>query len=106
MCKEEVKEFSKISREAFYELAIIVPEAESKLKQAFDYDKINWVMYMMHDPEVHFHIIPRYASHREFEKITFKDPRWLYSPKLTLLNEISSDVLDKLIAKLKILFSE
>lgn len=62
MCKYEVDAFSKISKKSFGELSKIIPEIESKTKQLFGNDKINYLMLMMVDHEVHFHIIPRYST--------------------------------------------
>ena len=66
-CKDDVNEFSKISKESFAELPQVIIEIETKTKELFQNDKINYLMLMMVDPVVHFHILPRYSSDREFE---------------------------------------
>ena len=58
-------------------------------------------MFMMADPEVHFHILPRYASDRKFENKVFKDVGWPNPPDTKAVNEISEEIFEKLVAKLK-----
>lgn len=106
ICRAEADAFSKLPPEAFTELATIVPEVEAELKQLFGYDKINWLMLMMKDPEVHFHIVPRYSDDREFEGVVFKDTSYPTAPKLTVVNEISEITLIQLKEKLKAVFNE
>lgn len=101
ICKDEVNAFSKISPESFAELAIIIPEIETKTKQLFQNDKINYLMLMMVDPEVHFHIIPRYSSDKEFDGITFHDFSWPKRTDIDLINKIDEAVLAKLTAHLR-----
>src|SRR3990170_5849637 len=64
--KSEVERFGALEPAAFAELAEIVPAMERALKLFFDYDRINYLMLMMVDRQVHFHIIPRYAGPRSF----------------------------------------
>ena len=102
--KTEVDAFSKVSPEGFTELAVIVPEVETKLKTIFNYEKINWMMLMMKDPEVHFHVIPRYSADKEFEGINFKDQFWPSAPRLKEVNQIDHSILIKLVEKMKAAF--
>ena len=39
-------------------------DIEDALAVAIDYEKINYLMLMMVDPHVHFHVIPRYEGER------------------------------------------
>jgi len=101
ICKEEKTAFSDISQECFTELYVIVKAIESNLKALFDYDKINYLMLMMHDPEVHFHIIPRYARIRKFDGVTFKDTGWPNAASLKDTVNISQKTFAKLRQKIK-----
>lgn len=56
---------------------------------------------MMHDPEVHFHIIPRYASNKKFAGEIFKDIGWPKTPDWPKANDIKKETFEKLIKKLK-----
>jgi len=62
-------------------------------------------MLMMVDPVVHFHVLPRYSSDREFEGFTFKDFSWPKKPDLDLMNKIDEDMLLKITLKLRNYFN-
>ena len=101
ICKDEVDAFSKISEKSFAEFPEIVREIEKNLKELFGNDKINYLMLMMADPDVHFHIIPRYSRTREFEGVIFKDKGWPDAPALKEINKVSDGVMHKLTRKLR-----
>ena len=104
-CKDDVNEFSKISKESFAEFPQVITEIETKTKELFQNDKINYLMLMMVDPVVHFHVLPRYSSDREFEGFTFKDFSWPKKPDLDLMNKIDEDMLLKITLKLRNYFN-
>src|SRR3989338_2361039 len=104
-CKDDVNEFSKISKESFAELPQVIIEIETKTKELFQNDKINYLMLMMVDQVVHFHILPSYSSDREFEGFTFKDFSWPKKPNLDLMNKIDEDMLLKITLKLRNYFN-
>ena len=60
--KSDATEFSALSREAYEEMGTVVTDIEHALKAAFAYEKINYLMLMMVDPNVHFHVLPRYSG--------------------------------------------
>jgi diadenosine tetraphosphate (Ap4A) HIT family hydrolase len=60
----------------------MVATIERVLHAAFSYDKINYLMLMMNDPHVHFHVMPRYASERTFAGRSWKDAGWPALPVL------------------------
>jgi len=80
--KSEVTEFSALPAPAFAEMGTVVREIEDTLKAAFAYDRINYLMLMMVDPNVHFHVIPRYAKARSACGLTIADPGWPAAPQL------------------------
>ena len=92
--------FSDITEEEGKDLAVIVRVVEERLKRAFAYDKINYLMLMMVDPHVHFHIIPRYSEAIELEGITWQDRGWPGPPSLEA-EQISDDILFAIQDKLK-----
>jgi len=59
-----------------------IKDIEAALKAAFDYDKINYLMLMMVDPNVHYHVIPRYAAARSFNGAENADSGWPGPPAL------------------------
>ena len=80
--KSEAESFGALEPAAFAELAEIVPTIERALKQFCDYDRINYLMLMMVDRQVHFHIFPRYAAQRDFGGAFFTDSGWPGPPDL------------------------
>lgn len=99
--KDEVTAFSKISEQSFAEFPKIIREIENIAKKAFNYDKINYLMTMMVDPEVHFHIFPRYAKDKNFEGFIFKDAGWPSFFDWKNPHEVDKTTFSKLIEKLK-----
>jgi len=65
------------------ELSIITKDIEASLIDCFSYDKINYLMLMMVDPHVHFHVIPRYSTPRKYQTLTIKDEHWPGPPDLS-----------------------
>jgi len=96
--KPEVTRFSSLSREAFAEMGVVVGDIECALKAAFAYDKINYLMLMMVDPNVHFHVIPRYAEPRSACGLTIPDAGWPALPNLGEAREITTVEREALIA--------
>jgi len=100
ICKNEADALSKVSSEAFAELKAITTAIERNLKSCFAYDKINYLLLMMVDQDVHFHVLPRYAGSRGFEQAAFTDPGWPGPPDLTWTNttgeSLNKSILDHL----------
>jgi len=96
--KSEATEFSALSMEANVEMGSVVREIEQALKSAFAYDKINYLMLMMVDPNVHFHVIPRYAEPRSACGLTIPDPGWPALPQLGEAQDLTSAQRDALLA--------
>lgn len=82
VCREEATAFAEISAAAFAEFGQVVQETEAALRRLFAYEKINYLMLMMVDPHVHFHVLPRYSAGREFGGVSFTDPGWPRLPDL------------------------
>ena len=64
------------------ELSALVGTIERSVKSAFGYDIINYLMLMMVDHHVHFHVIPRYHGSRRFFGLEWLDPGWPAFPAL------------------------
>lgn len=89
---EPAEAFSQLSPESFTELHSITGQIESALTKAFQYDKINYLMLMMVDPDVHFHVIPRYAQPRQFADMEFIDAGWPTMPNLGQINKTDAAI--------------
>jgi diadenosine tetraphosphate (Ap4A) HIT family hydrolase len=82
VCREDARAFSDLSGAAFAELQQMVRGVEVALRQVVAYERINYLMLMMVDPDVHFHVIPRYPVAREFGGVAFPDTGWPGPPAL------------------------
>ena len=76
--------FGDLPAGAFAELGYVTSVIERSLTRTVDYAKLNYLMLMMVDPHVHFHVIPRYAGSRSAEGVTVEDKGW---PKVPVLGE-------------------
>jgi diadenosine tetraphosphate (Ap4A) HIT family hydrolase len=82
-CREpDTKAFSDLSEAAFAELRTVVRSTEALLRGFVQYQKINYLMLMMVDPDVHFHVFPRYEGKRQFAELDFPDRGWPGPPAL------------------------
>ena len=100
-CKDEATRFSEITPGAFTELGQAVADIERSLASLFDYQKLNYLMLMMVDPDVHYHVLPRFEADQNYAGTTFTDPGWPGPPNVGHDNEASDEVKGKLIAELK-----
>lgn len=82
--KSEATAFSALAPEAFTELATITWHVESALERAVRQARINYLMLMMVDPHVHFHVLPRYDGTRAYGGVEVPDKGW---PKIPALGE-------------------
>jgi diadenosine tetraphosphate (Ap4A) HIT family hydrolase len=76
VCNDDARAFSHISVRAFEELAQVTTDLDAALARCFNPDKLNYLMLMMVDPDVHFHVLPRYQTEREFAGRVHKDRFW------------------------------
>ena len=88
--KSDVTAYGELPEAAFTEQAMIVGEVERMLRQAVNMDKINYLMLMMVDPHVHFHIFPRYRGERSFAGLILTDHGWPGPPDLKSAVELDS----------------
>ena len=100
-CKEQATRLPEVSEKAFTELPRVTRELEAALKASFDFQKINYVLLMMVDKYVHFHVIPRYASEVKVNGVTFIDPGWPKHPDMTHVVDVTNDQFDGLLQLIK-----
>lgn len=82
VCKAPAKAFHEIGAAAFAELERVTTDIERILGTLVRYERINYLMLMMVDPDVHFHVIPRYSQARSFAGAEFVDAGWPGPPDL------------------------
>ena len=80
--KRFAQAFSEITEEEGKDLSEIVKLIEQQLQTVFAYEKINYLMLMMVDNHLHFHIIPRYSEKKEFDGYDWEDEGWPGPPSL------------------------
>jgi len=96
--KSGATEFSALPAPAFVEMGTVVRDIEQTLKAAFSYDKINYLMLMMVDPNVHFHVIPRYSQARSACGLTIADAGWPLAPQLGEAHDLTPTEREQLLA--------
>jgi diadenosine tetraphosphate (Ap4A) HIT family hydrolase len=100
-CWGEFTRLGAVPAAAFAELAVVTRDLEGALERAFRFDKINYLMLMMVDPHVHWHVIPRYASERVACDVTFVDTAWPRPPALDRSVTLSEEQVRRLVALLR-----
>ncbi|WP_305097746.1 HIT family protein [Croceibacterium aestuarii] len=80
--KSDATAFGDLPGEAHAELKTITAAIEAALRDFTGYAKLNYLMLMMVDPHVHFHVIARYEGEREFGGVAFADAGWPGVPQL------------------------
>lgn len=82
------------------ELWHLLRRTRAALAQVFAPDHFNFSALMNQDPQVHFHVVPRYKTDRLFEGVTFTDPsfggHYTVAPPFVLTDTGYANVLDTL----------
>lgn len=80
--KSDATAFGELRPAAFAELATVTSDIEVALRSAVAYERINYLMLMMVDPHVHFHVLPRYSEERQACGLSIGDAGWPKVPDL------------------------
>lgn len=96
--KSDATSFGALPESAHAELKAASQAIETALGNLVAYDRINYLMLMMVDPHVHFHVIPRYEGSREWNGREFIDVGWPKVPDLGHAVALEGDELDDLAA--------
>lgn len=99
--REPVGAFGDVSPEGFAGLKPVIDKIEGILRDMVDYQKINYLMLMMVDNDVHFHVIPRYEGSRTFQGLSVSDAGWPGPPNLGQAVAPDTDTATKLVDALK-----
>jgi len=99
--KSEATAFGALPPQAHAELATITAEIEAALSGAVTFQKVNYLMLMMVDPHVHFHVIPRYEGEREWGDLSVTDTGWPATPALGQAVALSAEQIGAMTAWLK-----
>src|SRR5690606_10704769 len=90
-CKLPVLSFGDVGEAGMADLARATAGVEAMLRDAVGYEKINYLLLMMVDPDVHFHVLPRYEGTREAAGIALPDTGWPGPPRLPDGRKLSQD---------------
>ena len=90
--RSDATAFGDLPAAAHAELKTVTATIETALAKAVGYDKINYLMLMMVDPHVHFHVIPRYEGSRTAAGLTIADAGWPGQPDLGSAIKLDSDM--------------
>ncbi len=99
--RSEFRAFASLPADAFAELATIIADIEAALGRFRPFERINYLMLMMVDPHVHFHVLPRYGTPQTFEGESFTDAGWPGPPDLKSAGPVSTSLRDALVAAIK-----
>ncbi|MDP9479003.1 MAG: HIT family protein [Actinomycetota bacterium] len=67
---------SELTAEEWAGLHSYIARVTAALKDLFAPDQYNFAFLMNLDAHVHLHVVPRYASRREWRGETYADPHW------------------------------
>jgi diadenosine tetraphosphate (Ap4A) HIT family hydrolase len=102
--KSDVTAYGDLPREAFDEQADAVATIEQGLARFTDYERINYLMLMMVDLNVHFHVIPRYSKLRNWGGMEFPDAGWPGPPRLDAAVKLDGEQLESLVTEITATF--
>lgn len=102
--KSDATAYGDLPPEAFTEQAVVIGAIENALKAFTSYERINYLMLMMIDPNVHFHVIPRYSEARSWDGIELPDAGWPGPPKLDSANALSENQIKSLVSDILLNF--
>jgi diadenosine tetraphosphate (Ap4A) HIT family hydrolase len=102
--KGEATAFANLEPTAFAELRQAIGDIEQVLGKAVGYARINYLMLMMVDPHVHFHVLPRYEGERSACDVAVRDAGWPKAPALGEAVALDSGRIEALAAWLRSLW--
>jgi diadenosine tetraphosphate (Ap4A) HIT family hydrolase len=102
--KGEATAFAALDAAAFTQLQGAVQDIERVLSEAVGYARINYLMLMMVDPHVHFHVVPRYEGERSACGVAVRDAGWPKVPALGQAVALGGDRIEALTAWLRSLW--
>jgi len=102
--KSNATAYGRLPPAAFGEQSQVIGTIERALGEFTDYARINYLMLMMVDPHVHFHVIPRYEGTRVWNDLAFPDAGWPGPPRLDAAIALGNNDQRKLRTDLAVIF--
>jgi diadenosine tetraphosphate (Ap4A) HIT family hydrolase len=100
--RSDATAYADLPGEAFAEQAEAIALIERTLREFSGYERINYLMLMMVDPNVHFHVIPRYSEPRSWNGVEFPDAGWPGPPQLGTAIQLTGTQIAALANELKL----
>jgi diadenosine tetraphosphate (Ap4A) HIT family hydrolase len=105
--KRQCNNLSELRSEEWAEFTVIVQEIEKALNHIFKPTLFNWSCFknaafrvQNPNPQIHWHLIPRYKELTVFEGVKFEDLDFGYIPQ-PINREISENVMENMKIKIK-----
>lgn len=101
VARSDVTAFGDLPAEAHAELKPVTAAIERALGTFVRHEKLNYLMLMMVDPNVHFHVIPRYEGERRWQDRAFIDAGWPKVPDLSQAVALDEAEIAAMVANLR-----
>lgn len=93
------KQLGDLTTDEWSEFSQVSHDIETTLRNIFGAEKFNYLALMMYDPEVHFHVIPRYAAPVVVAGVEVVDQDWPEKTEMKVQafsQEQTSEIIQKL----------
>ena len=94
--KSDATAIEALAPDAYAELQTVTAAIAKALTAAVQHQKVNYLMLMMVDPHVHFHVLPRYEGERTAGGLTIADATWPGAPDLSQAHKLDEAERDAL----------
>src|SRR5262245_49170685 len=92
--------FGSLPPGAHANLAVVTGDVAATLLVEIAYEKINYLMLMIVDANVHFHVFPRYPGERSLDEVTLGDVAWPGPPDIKTATSLNPHALEALRGRL------
>lgn len=106
--KRHCGDLAELKEEEILDFLKIIKELETAIKKSFNATMFNWSCLMNNaykedkpKPHIHWHVRPRYRKEVNFERLIFKDEEFGHHYDNKKTKEVSKEVREKIIDKLK-----
>lgn len=98
--KSEATYLGELPPEDWAEFSSVSRDAELLLINELGAEKFNYLALMMKDPNVHFHLVPRYSKPQSFNGRDYVDKDWPGKTELRKI-DLSEELFDILLERLR-----
>ena len=102
--KCDATNYADLPVDAFAEQGTAVRSIEDALRSFTRYERINYLMLMLVDPNVHLHVIPRYSEPRSWNGVEFPDAGWAGAPRLDAATALDREQVAALVEEIGLNF--